>query len=120
MSAGNFVISKYEANNGDIFPIRVQPETLTANVGVVNAAPSGAVDVNLYARARKNRRAYGVGARIAYIQFTATPPTGYAENQTLAIPILSKATYDQITASTTGTYLGTAIKVVGTGEESRK
>ena len=120
MSAGNFVISRYEANNGDIFPIRVQPETLTANVGVVNAAPAGSVDVNLYARARKNRRAYGVGARIAYVQFTAAAPPGYSEGQTLAIPILSKATYDQITASSTGSYLGVAIKVVGTGEESRK
>jgi hypothetical protein len=120
MSSGAFTITKYEANNGDIFPIKVQPETLSANLGAVNAAPTGAATVNLYARARKNRRSYGVGARLAYVQFTGAAPDDYAPGQTLAIPVLTPTVFNQITAGTTGTYLGSPIRVVSTSNESRK
>lgn len=120
MSQGPFTVTKYEANNGDIHPIRVMPATLAANLGVVNAAPAGAVDVNLYARVGKSKREYGIGPRIAYVQFTADPPTGYEAGNTYPIPVLSKATYDQITSTTTGTYRGVAIKVIGVREETRK
>jgi len=43
MSAGAFQSSKYEANGGNIYKIRVQPETVSATIdGVSNAAPAAA------------------------------------------------------------------------------
>lgn len=120
MSAGQFARSRYQANNGDIHPIRVQPETLLANIGAVNAAPTASVDVPLFARARKSRRAFGLGARSVRVQFTGQPPTGYAENQVLTIPILTQAVFNQITVDQAGTYLSSPIVVIGTSEESRR
>lgn len=120
MSAGAFVRSRYEADNGDIHPIRVQPETLAASLGSVNAAPAGTVDVNLFARARKSRRAFGLGARTVRIRFTATPPAGYAINQILTVPVLTLAVYNAIVADTAITYLGVAAEVVGVSPESRR
>lgn len=119
MSSGNFTDTFYEADNGDIHPIRVQPETLLAVLGAANSAPAGPLTVPLSARARKPRRAFGLGARTARVKFTATPPTGYALNQTLTIPILSPSIFASITKGVTGTYLSTAVKVVGTTSESR-
>lgn len=120
MSSGAFVRSKYEADNGDIYAIRVQPETLAANVGAANTAPTGTVDQTLRARARKNRGALGMGARTARVQFSGTPPTGYAPNTIISIPILTRSVFDQINSDQTGTYLGSPIIVVGTTGESRR
>jgi hypothetical protein len=120
MSAGEFTRSKYEADNGDIYAIRVQEETLLANVGAANSAPSGTIDQTLRARARKNRGALGMGARTARVRFSGQPPTGYAANSTISIPILTRSVFDQITSDQTGTYLGAAIIVVGTTGESRR
>lgn len=121
MSAGNFTLSRYEADNGDIHPIRVQPETLTANIGGANTPPAGAVDVGLFATARKNRRAYGIGARVARVRFTGAPPDGYADNQTLTVPILTPDIFDGLVAgATTGTYLGSPVQVIGLSSETRR
>jgi hypothetical protein len=114
MSAGSFVNSKYQADNGEIHPCRVQPETLTANVGAANSPPAGAVTVPFKARSSGGNRAYGLKMRAVSVRFTGTLPTGYAANQTLRIPILSKAVYDAVVpGETTGTYLTAAIIVVG-------
>lgn len=121
MSQGSFVTSKYEANNGDILPIRVQPETLTANLGSANTAPAGTATVSLFARARKSRRSYGVGARIARVRFTAAVPDGYATNQILSVPVLTPTVFNAIIpGATTGTYLGSPILVIGTSGETRR
>lgn len=120
MSAGSFVRSKYEADNGDIHPIRVQPETLTANLGAANSAPVSDVDVSLFASARKSKRSYGLGARTVRVRFTATAPTGYAQNQILSVPVLTPATYLAAQTAQTGTYLGVAVEIVGTSPESRR
>lgn len=119
MSAGAFTISKYESDSGTIYPIRVQPETLTANLGSANAAPAGTVDGTVLARARKNRRGYGVGARTVRVRFTGAAPDDYAPNQTLSIPVLTPDVFNAIIPnSTTGTYLGAAILVIGKSPES--
>lgn len=121
MSSGLFILSKYEANNGDIHPIRVQPETLAANLGSVNAAPGGASTVGLFATARKNRNAYGLGARKVRIRFTGTVPDGYAPNQLLTVPVLTPTVFNAIVGgATTGTYLGSPIIVVGTTAETKR
>ena len=122
MSAGNFVNSKYEADDGTIYPIRVQPETLTLSLAsTANAAPAGTVDGKVRARSSGGRRRYGVHARTVAIRFTATPPTGYAENSVITLPILKPALYNAITAgATTGTYLSTAVEVVYKTAEKTK
>lgn len=119
MSAGVFTISKYEADSGDIHPIRVQPETIAANLGTANSAPTAAVDNELFARVGGGNRAYGVRARYATVRFTGAAPEGYAPNTTLKIPVLTEATFDQIVpGQSTGTYLGSAIVVVSKVRES--
>lgn len=120
MSAGAFVRSKYEADNGDIHPIRVQPETLLANLGEVNAAPSGDVTVALFATARKSRRSYGVGARTVRVRFTAAVPDGYEPGQILSVPILTPDAFVAAQTAQTGTYLGSAVEIVGSTSESRR
>jgi len=121
MSAGAFARSKYEADNDDVHPIKVQEETLTANLGGVNAAPAGAVDNTQRVRVSGGKRAYGVKARYASIRFTAQPPATYKADQVLRIPILTKAIFDGLIPDvTTGTYLNVACIVVGkTGQSGR-
>lgn len=119
MSAGAFARSKYEADNGDIHPIRVQEETLTLNLGGANAAPTGAVDNQQRVRVSGGKRAYGIKARTVSIKFTASPPAGYKADQVLRLPILTKDIYDDIVPDvTTGTYLTVACVVVGKSGQS--
>lgn len=120
MSAGSFTRGRYQADNGSIHPIRIQPETAAANIGAVNAPPTGAVTVPLFARARKSRRAFGLGARTVRVRFTAAVPDGYAPNQILTIPILTPTVFNGITPDQTGTYLGAPVVVIGTTAESRR
>lgn len=50
---------KYEADNGDIHPIRVASSYVTA----IGAEPSGAISNDLNARTRKGNREFGLRAR---------------------------------------------------------
>lgn len=117
MSAGAFTNSKYQADNGDIRGIRVQPETLAANIGAVNAAPAGAINATGRARVGGGNRQYGVKARSVTVRFTATPPTGYKADQLYRIPIMTPTVYNDIEIDDTGTYLGVACVVVGKNPE---
>lgn len=117
MSAGPFVSSKYECDNDDIRPIRVQPETVAATIGGANTAPAGAVDAIGSARVGGGNRQFGVKARSVTIRFTAAAPDGYKADQLYRVPILTKARYDAISIGTTGTYLGVACVVVGKNPE---
>lgn len=119
MSAGVFTISKYEADSGDIHPIRVQPETIAANIGTANSPPTAAVDNSLFARSGGGNRAYGIRARYVTVRFTGAAPDGYAPNTRLKIPVLtSQAWDDAVPGETTGTYLGAAIQVVSKVREA--
>lgn len=112
MSAGRFTLEKYECDNGEICPVRVQPETLTFDAGGgANAAPTGALTMNTFATVNKGRREYGIGTRKICIEWTAAPPTGYDDRGCLRIPILAKAIYDAIPLLATGTYQGSAFRV---------
>lgn len=117
MSAGNFSNSKYEADSGTIYRIKVQPETVSASIGGANTAPAGTIDGEGSARVGGGNRQYGIKARSVTIRFTATPPDGYAENQTYRVPILTPTRYNAINIGTTGTYLGVACEVVGKNPE---
>lgn len=113
MSAGSFVLTRYEADSGTVYPIRVQPETLSANIGGANAAPAGTADADVFARTGGGNRRYALKARSVSVKFTGALPTGYAAGQTLRIPILTPALWNSITVGDTGTYLGSDIQVVG-------
>lgn len=115
MSAGKFNRSRYMADNGtDIYPVRVQPETLALTLGgTANAAPAGAATEKISARISGGRRTLGMNCRRARIQFTAAPPDGYAVDKILTVPILTPTLYQSISKGTTGTYLGVACEVVG-------
>ncbi len=117
MSAGEFQYSRYESNTGTIYRIRVQPETLQATIGSANAAPTGAIDGQGTVRVGGGNRQFGIKARSVTVKFTADPPDNYAENQLYRIPILQETLWDAINLGDTGTYLGTAIEVVGKSPE---
>ena len=113
MSAGAFTSSKYESDDGDIHPIRLQPETVLANIGGANTAPSGDIDNSISAKARGGIREYGLKARGVNVVFTSTLPTDYEAGNVYRIPILTRARYDAISVGTTGTYLSNPVRVVG-------
>lgn len=118
MSAGSFTRSKYESNNGDIHPIRVQPETLTAQFGsTANSAPAGAINNPISARVSNGNRQFGLKPRTATITFGASPPTGYKAEAYIRIPILQESLWNTLSNGTTLTYLGSAATVVGTSPE---
>lgn len=121
MSAGQFVRSRYEADSGEIHPIRVQPETVAASIdGNANAAPAGAVTVGLSAQVSQSRRAFGLTARKITLAWTAAVPDGYDPRGTVRIPVLSRATFDAINVGDEGTYLGSGVTVVGKSPESAR
>jgi len=93
MSQGKFTSSKYAADSGKIYSIRVQPETLTATIGgTANAAPAGAVDQEVSAKVSKGNRGIGIKPRSVTVRWDAAP-TGYDPNSLVRIPILTQAVY---------------------------
>lgn len=119
MSAGSFLRTRYEADNGEIYPIRIQPETAQATLGSgANNAPAAAATQSVSARVGGGNRQLGLKARSVTVEFTGTPPTGYAPNQSLRIPVLTPAVYNAISPnSTVGSYLGADIIVIGKNPE---
>lgn len=109
MSSGTFSISRYETDDGEIHPVRVQPETLAATFGTTaNAAPSGSVTNNQRAKVTKGKRQYGIGTRTVTITFAGTPPANYKPYGVITLPVMQKTVWDAITDGSTVTYLSTA------------
>lgn len=118
MSSGTFSRARYELDNGDITNIRIQPETLALVVdGQTNTAPTDAVTRPGSAKVSGGRRSVGVNARLVRIRFTAAKD-GYAEGDIIALPWLQFESFTQLDLYSTGTYLGTAIELVGKTAES--
>jgi hypothetical protein len=118
MSAGAFIRTTYEADSGEIHPIKVQPETVAANIGAANGAPGGAATSGISAKVSGGRREIGLLARKVRVAFTGAVPDGYEPGNTLSIPVLTSATYNAALPGTTGTYLGSPVVVVGRTPES--
>lgn len=112
MSAGEFQNAKYEANNGDIHNIVIQPETIIAGF---NVEPTAAVDndVTAYASA-SGRKKYGVHARYIRAKWNDPNdvPTGYDPRGRLLIPILTVSSFNSIAKNQTFTYLGKTAQVL--------
>lgn len=120
MSAGQFITTKYESDSGNIYPIRVQPET-TALVlnGQVNNPPSGAQTEGVLARVSGGRRRIGLKARNVRIQFAGAAPDGYKDGSTITLPILTPAVFNALpTTGGTGTYLGVAVNLIGKSSQA--
>lgn len=114
MSAGEFLRSFYETDQNDIMRCRVQPETITG----WNAAATGPATVPGSARMQASRRKLGVNARVISAQWVGTPPTGYDDDSTLRIPILTPAAYNALNVGDQVAYLGANIEIIGkTGEK---
>jgi hypothetical protein len=119
MSSGPFVISRYETDPGVVHPIKVQPETIAASIGgVSNAAPAGAATGLGSASISRGRRANGINARLVRINFEGSPPAGYQENSSIAIPALTPAFYAAAIRGATVSYLGTTGVVSGRSPET--
>lgn len=107
MSAGAFTRGRYQSDNTDVHPIRVQPETILATFGTTqNIEPSAPIGDGLpSAKVSGGRRQFGVNARFAVIAFEDDPPDGYKLNSPIKIPILLLTTYAGISKGQSVSYL---------------
>lgn len=124
MSAGGFNTTRYQANNGVIHPIRIQPETAALVIGgttnTIKAVEAGETKSQISARVNGSRRGFGLFTRIVRVQFGDTDgaaPDGYQTGGTISLPILTSDFYDAISAGDTGTYLDKVITVTGLAAE---
>jgi hypothetical protein len=122
MSAGAFEFTRYQVTGlagNQIMIARVQPETLGLVLGGANNEPGGAtVTLPLRVNISGNANSLGVKPRTVSLRWTGAPPAGYSANGVLVVPILSEALWESVDPGiTTGTYLGTAVRVVGKGPE---
>jgi len=123
MSAGAFTLSKYESNAGNIYNVKVQPETLAASIGTGGAAatntpPAGAVDQEVSAIVGGSTRTNGIHTRGVRLRFTGAVPDGYLANSVVFIPALNETFYNAATKGAEGTYLGVGVRVVGRRPET--
>lgn len=118
MSAGKFERSKYEADSGNIYNIRVQPET----IGTFNPAPAGVSNQETSANAL-NRKGNGMFARGISIAWQGDPPVapaGYDPNGRIRIPILTRDVYQNLNVGDTVLYLGLQATITGLIPERRR
>lgn len=109
---GPFQINKYEGNDGEIYPIRTQPETVFA----ANPSAAGSVTVKQFVRVGGGNRRYGLKAR----SITLGLAVGTAPLQSikyLRIPIFTPTAYQSFTLDDTVTYDGQTWTVVGKNDE---
>lgn len=94
---GVFTLSKYETDNGDVVPIKLQPETLTATLGgAANAAPTGAYSLGFpSADVSRSKKAIGIHARTVSVKIT-TPAADYAGNGLVRIAVPNPTVYNGV------------------------
>lgn len=118
MSQGKFELSKYEADNDEIHPIRIQEETLGVTIGgQANTAPTTATTSSISARVSGGNRRLGLKARSVSFAFKTDAPTGYKVDSPIRLPILKKVTYAAISKGQTFTYQGKTATVIGKQNE---
>ena len=114
--AGKFTFTFYTASYGDgsnVHPIRVQPETLLAQIGgESNAADATTTNNPISAMVGASKRQKGLHARKIALEWTSTPPTGYDPDGIIVIPCLTETFYNAATTGAVGVYLGNDVRVV--------
>lgn len=115
MSAGAFSSAGYAKNGGVvIYPVRVQPETLTAWNPSAGNATAGTPRI----RVRQSRRSFGIYCRRISGVWT-TAPAGYKAGGSVTIPIMTEAAFGAIDLDEELVYLtGGLIRVTGKSSES--
>lgn len=122
MSAGNFINTRYDADyDVAIHPIRVQPETITAEIGtIVNAPPTAPATSPISAQVSRSTRSLGLHARVVFAKIAGTPPTGYAAGSTIRLPVLNSTFYNAALKGVLIQHLGTTWTITGRrGEVTR-
>ena len=125
MSAGNFNNYNYIDDNGVTHFVRLQPETLSLDIGgVVNNEPTATPDEFTYTlNTKESRKKNGIHAREINIRLTADGGAGklveYAAGTTHAITWLDPTTFPSVVKNQTGTYQGIPCVVVSPVKESR-
>lgn len=109
MSAGSFVGSFYQLDNGSVARIRLQPETIAG----FNTPATGPATLPNSARVGGGNNRVGIKARSITIKWTGTPPTGYKAGDTLRVPIMLASIYNGLNLGDTVSYLGQNAEVVG-------
>lgn len=101
--AGQYLLgAKYEADSGEVHPIRVQPETVFED----NPQPTGGVSEEQYARARGSARKYGILARSATLsRVVGTGNYGTAKVYA-RIPVFTPTALDSMVLGSTIVYQG--------------
>lgn len=111
MSSGAFVSAFYESDSGEIYNVRVQPETLSN--GFQGTPPTGPATGEPSAIINGSRRRIGVNCRCIRLEWTGTPPSGYLPGATVRIPILDPNTWAAISKGDEAQYLTVNAKVIG-------
>lgn len=118
MSAGAFVRSRYLSDEGDVHPIRVQPETIALSYGATtNAATATALNNPISARVSSGNRQFGLKPRTITLVFETDAPDGYKVGSYIRIPILQPTLWNTIVKNDTVTYLGQTATVAGKSPE---
>lgn len=121
MSAGKFLFTSYESDQGTLYPCKVQPETVAATIdGTANSAAAGPVPAGVpSANMRGSKRQNGITARRISLELAdgATAPAGYSGGG-LSIPILTNSLYAATSKGSTVVYLETTWRVSGKTPES--
>lgn len=107
MSSGPFVKTKYESDDLNVHPIRVQPEGSPVN----GTPPAGNIDVNISAQVGGSRRSYGLHAR--GIRLYREIGTGATLSRRYNFyPVLTKTAYDGYVKDQTFTIDGVEWKLL--------
>lgn len=114
MSAGSFVKARYGASYGNgnqVHPIRVQPETVTCDVGgTTNDLPSDDINNPISVVVSKGRSQKGLKCRTVTLRSPiSNPPEGYLPGGLTTIPCLTETFFDacaQADDTVDVTYLG--------------
>lgn len=121
MSSGAFVTKSYAASYAanTNHPIRVQPETLTLNIGGnPNGDAVGAINNPISAVVSRGKRQLGLKPRMVTFKFTeGNAPEGYEDAGLISLPYLQTTGFGAITKGTAGQYLGAPIEVVSKSQE---
>lgn len=101
--AGAFLSgAKYEADSGEIHPIRVQPETVFEE----NPQPTGGVTEDQFVRARGSARKYGILARsVTLSRVIGSGDYGQARVYS-RVPIFTATALDSLVTGSTVVYQG--------------
>lgn len=124
MSAGAFKAGKYLDNAGNIWEVRIQPESegLTLD-SVANAEPSGTLTANLPKLPINvsSRRKFGIKMRSVTVELTANGAGATADylgmGTRFTVPVFDPDNWDLYAKDDAGTYLGIACVFVRKSNE---